>query len=166
MKTTFLTLLLVLSLLVCQAQDIKPGPQPPPETGENFKVGVAGYTFVKFGLDKTLETLKALDVHYLCIKDFHLPMTSSDAEIAAFHEKLKANDVIGYAVGPIYMRSEEEVDKAARQEAKQFIKFLRKAPDRPFNFTAMPSTYADTLNKFVAINDYDGARWYAERYLA
>jgi hypothetical protein len=60
----------------------------------------------------------------------------------------------------------EEVDKAARQEAKQFIKFLRKAPDRPFNFKAMPSTYADTLNKFVAINDYDGARWYAERYLA
>jgi hypothetical protein len=62
--------------------------------------------------------------------------------------------------------AEGEVDKAARQEAKQFIKFLRKSPNRPFEFKAMPESYADTLNKFVAIYDYDGARWYAERYLA
>ena len=63
-------------------------------------------------------------------------------------------------------KAAEEVDKAARQEAKQFIKFLRKAPNRPFEFKAMPEAYAETLNKFVAIYDYDGARWYAERYLA
>lgn len=63
-------------------------------------------------------------------------------------------------------KAAEEVDKAARQEAKQFIKFLRKAPSRPFEFKAMPEAYADTLNKFVAVYDYDGARWYAERYLA
>ena len=96
MKSTVFTLLLVLSFIICHAQDTKPGPQPPPETGETFKVGVAGNTFVRFDLDKTLETLKALDVHYLCIKDFHLPMNSTDAEIAAFHEKLKAHDVTGY----------------------------------------------------------------------
>ncbi len=129
MKTTFLTLLLVLSLLVCQAQESKPGPQPPPETGESFKVGVAGYTFVKFDLNKTLETLKALDVHYLCIKDFHLPMTSSDAEIAAFHEKLKAHDVIGYAVGPIYMRSVEEVDKAFAYAKRVGVKLIVGVPN-------------------------------------
>lgn len=62
--------------------------------------------------------------------------------------------------------AQDDLDKAARQEAKQFIKFLRKAPNRPFEFKAMPETYADTLNKFVAVFDYDGARWYAERYLA
>ena len=90
MKSPLLTLLLAFSLMVCKAQETKPGPQLPPETGETFKVGVAGYTFVKFDLDKTLETPKALDVHYLCIKDFRLPMNSTDAEIAAFHEKLKA----------------------------------------------------------------------------
>ena len=89
MKSTLLTFLLALSLMVCKAQETRPGPQLPPETGEKFKVGIAGYTFVKFDLDKTLETLKALDVHYLCIKDFHLPMNSTDAEIAAFHEKLE-----------------------------------------------------------------------------
>lgn len=60
----------------------------------------------------------------------------------------------------------EPVDKAARDEARQFIRWLRKSPTRPFNFTTMPDTYADTLNKFVAVGDHDGARWYAERYLA
>src|SRR5690606_24696127 len=85
--------LVVMTLMICNAQETRPGPQPPPETGEKFKVGIAGYTFVKFDLDKTLQTMKALDVHYLCIKDFHLPMTSTDEEIAAFHAKLKANEV-------------------------------------------------------------------------
>jgi sugar phosphate isomerase/epimerase len=73
---------------------------------------MAGYTFNKFNLDKTLETMQKVDVHYLCIKDFHLPLTSTDEEIAAFHAKLKAKGVTGYAVGPIYMRSEAEIDKA------------------------------------------------------
>lgn len=129
MKSITLTLLLVLSLVVCEAQENRPGPQLPPETGETFKVGIAGYTFVKFDLDKTLETLKALDVHYLCIKDFHLPMNSTDAEIAAFHEKLKAHDVIGYGVGPIYMRSEEEVDRAFDYAKRVGVKLIVGVPN-------------------------------------
>ncbi len=90
----------------------RPGPQPAPETGEKFKLGMAGYTFVKFDLDKALETLQKADVHYLCIKDFHLPMNSTDEQIAAFHAKLKEKGVTGYAVGPIYMKSEAEIDRA------------------------------------------------------
>ncbi|MCU0400604.1 MAG: sugar phosphate isomerase/epimerase [Algoriphagus sp.] len=129
MKSTLFTLFLVFALMVCQAQETKPGPQPPPETGETFKVGIAGYTFFRFDLDKTLETLKALDVHYLCIKDFHLPMTSTDAEIAAFHEKLKAHDVTGYAVGPIYMKSEEEVDKAFAYAKRVGVKLIVGVPN-------------------------------------
>lgn len=129
MKITALTLLFALSVLVCAAQESKPGPQPPPETGESFKVGIAGYTFVKFDLDKTLETLKALDVHYLCIKDFHLPMNSTDSEIAAFHAKLKAHDVIGYAVGPIYMRTEEDVDKAFDYAKRVGVKLIVGVPN-------------------------------------
>lgn len=126
---TLLTFLFALSLTICKAQDTRPGPQLPPETGEKFKVGIAGYTFVKFDLDKTLETLKALDVHYLCIKDFHLPMASSDAEIAAFHEKLKAHDVTGYAVGPIYMKTEAEIDKAFDYAKRVGVKLIVGVPN-------------------------------------
>ncbi len=104
-----ITLLSVLTFFA-QAQE-RPAPQPAPETGELFKVGMAGYTFVKFDIDKTLETMQRTDVHYLCIKDFHLPVKSTDEEIAAFHAKLKEYDVTGYAVGPLYMKTEVDVDK-------------------------------------------------------
>jgi hypothetical protein len=106
-----LLLLLFTVAYVATAQE-RPGPQPAPETGEKFKLGMAGYTFVKFDLDKTLETLQKCDVHYLCIKDFHLPLNSTDEQIAAFHAKLKEKGVTGYAVGPIYMRSTDEIDRA------------------------------------------------------
>jgi len=106
---------LVCTLLLSQtvnAQNSKrPDPQPAPETQECFKLGIAGYTFANFDLDKTLETLKKTDVHYLCIKNFHLPLNSTDAEIEAFHAKLKDADVTGYAVGPLYMKTKEEIDE-------------------------------------------------------
>ena len=50
---------------------------------DTFRLAIAGYTFNKFNLDQTLEMLKQVDVHYLCIKDFHLPLKSTDEEIAA-----------------------------------------------------------------------------------
>ena len=84
----------------------KPAPQEP------FHLGMAGYTFVKFDIDTTLEFMQKLDVHYLCIKDFHLPLNSNAEQIAAFHNKLAAHGVTGYGVGPIYMRSEADVDRA------------------------------------------------------
>jgi len=90
----------------------RPGPQPSPELGEKFRLGMAGYTFAKFDIDKTLATMQKMDVHYLTIKDFHLPLNSTDEQIAAFNAKLKSKGIEGYAVGPIYMKSEAEVDRA------------------------------------------------------
>jgi sugar phosphate isomerase/epimerase len=129
MKSILLAITFAFSLMTCIAQETKPGPQPPPETGEKFKVGMAGYTFVKFDLDKTLETLKTTDVHYLCIKDFHLPFKSTDEEIAAFHAKLKASNVTGYAVGPIYMKTEEEVDRAFAYAKRVGVKLIVGVPN-------------------------------------
>ncbi|MDP3432159.1 MAG: sugar phosphate isomerase/epimerase, partial [Bacteroidota bacterium] len=76
----FLLFALMTGVAVQAQNPERPGQQPAPETGEKFKIGMAGYTFVKFDLDKTLETLQKADVHYLCIKDFHLPFKSTDAE--------------------------------------------------------------------------------------
>ncbi|MPN12428.1 hypothetical protein SDC9_159746 [bioreactor metagenome] len=56
--------------------------------------------------------MKKVDAHYLCIKDFHLPLKATEEEIAAFHAKCKSFGVTGYGVGPIYMGSEEEVNIA------------------------------------------------------
>ena len=91
MKIILILTGLLLSLSIV-AQD-RPDPQPAPDTFEKFNVGMAGYTFVNFDLDKTLETMEKCDVKYLCIKDFHLPFKSTDQEIADFHAKLKAKGV-------------------------------------------------------------------------
>jgi len=56
-------------------------------------------------------------------------------------------------------------EKAA-EELKKFLRFLRQDPERPFNFREVPTIYAEVLNKFVSVKDYESARWYAERYLA
>jgi len=107
----------------------RPDPQPAPETRETFNLGVAGYTFVKFDLQTTLETLQRCDVHYLCIKDFHLPLESTDKEIAAFHKKCADYGVKGYAVGPLYMRSKEEVDKCFEYAKRVGVNTIIGVPD-------------------------------------
>ena len=144
-------ILLVIGLLavtsqMATAQEQRPGQRMPPETGEKFKVGMAGYTFAKFDLDKALATLKRTDVHYLCIKDFHLPMASTDAQIAEFQAKLKANDVIGYAVGPIYMKSEKDIDNAFEYAKRVGVKLIIGVP----NYDLLP--YVDKKVKEYGFN--------------
>lgn len=79
---------------------------------DTFKLGIAGYSFVHFDLEESLDMMEKVDVHYLCIKDFHLPYDSSAEQISDFHDRLKASGVTGYAVGPIYTKTREEVDNA------------------------------------------------------
>lgn len=128
MKTFITTAILVLLSLSVVAQESFP-PQPPVDSFERFRVGMAGYTFVNFDIDKTLDIMEKCDVHYLCIKDFHLPFNSSDEEIAAFHAKLKTKDVVGYAVGPIYMRSEKEVDNAFEYAKRVGVRLIVGVPN-------------------------------------
>lgn len=130
MKKTFFSLAIgILGFFSAVAQPERPRQQTAAETGETFRVGMAGYTFVKFDLDKTLETMQRADVHYLCIKDFHLPMNSTDEQIAAFHAKLKEKEVTGYAVGPIYMKTEAEVDRAFDYAKRVGVKLIVGVPN-------------------------------------
>jgi len=101
----------------------------PPETGEKFKLGMAGYSFLKFDLDKTLDQMQKMDMHYLCIKDFHLPLNSTDSQIADFKDKLAAKDVTGYAVGPIYMKTQAEVDQAFEYAKKVGVRLIIGVPN-------------------------------------
>jgi sugar phosphate isomerase/epimerase len=94
-----------------------------------FYLGMAGYTFVKFDLATTLKTLERLDVHYLCIKDFHLPLDSSDEQINAFHAHCASHQVTGYAVGPIYMKSEEEIDRGFAYAKRVGVKLIVGVPN-------------------------------------
>lgn len=94
-----------------------------------FKLGIAGYSFVHFKLDQALEMMRKVDVHYLCIKDFHLPLNSTDEQIATFHATLKASNVTGYAVGPIYMKTTEEVDRGFEYAKRVGVKLIVGVPN-------------------------------------
>lgn len=104
------------------------------KTEDTFKLGMAGYSFVHFKLDEALAMMKKTDVNYLCIKDFHLPFTSTDEEIRNFHAKLKESNVTGYAVGPIYMRTNEEIDKGFEYAKRVGVKLIVGIP----NHDALP----------------------------
>ncbi|GAB6393744.1 MAG: sugar phosphate isomerase/epimerase [Bacteroidales bacterium] len=103
-------------------------PKVPKKTNP-FRLGMAGYTFVHFDLDTTLKTMERLDVNYLCIKDFHLPLKSTNEEIKVFHEKCAAHNVTGYAVGPIYMKSETEIDNAFEYARRVGVKLIVGVPN-------------------------------------
>jgi len=126
----------ILSLITVTAQESqkRPEPQPGAETKELFKLGMAGFTFAqiktdgKADLDKALDIMVKSDVHYLCIKDFHLPFRSTDQDIADFHQKLKSKGVTGYAVGPIYMKSKKEIDDGFAYAKRVGVKLIVGVP--------------------------------------
>lgn len=91
----------------CRSFCTSAAPAPGASTKVPFTFGVAGYTFHRCTLDETLGYLKALDVHYLCIKDFHLPFKATASDIRTFHQKCADHGVTGYGVGPIYFKKDE-----------------------------------------------------------
>ena len=92
---------------------------------EDFKIGVAGFTYRSFDIDKTLAYLKSMDVKYLSVKDWWLPLNSTVEQMEAFKSKCRSYGVEPYILGPIYMKSEAEVDRAfayaKRYGAEMFI---------------------------------------------
>lgn len=83
-----------------------------PRGYEDFKIGIAGYTYRSYDIDQTLAFLKSMEVHYLSVKDWWLPLDSTKEQMDAFKAKCREYDVEPYILGPIYMRSEAEVDRA------------------------------------------------------
>jgi sugar phosphate isomerase/epimerase len=100
-----------------------------PSNEDLFKVGMAGYSFRYFDIDKSLEMLQRLDVRYLCIKDFHLDLKSTKEECDAFHAKLKSKGITGYGVGPIYMdKTESQIDEAFEYAKRAGVKLIVAIP--------------------------------------
>ena len=93
-----------------------------------FHLSCADWTFHLFDIDTALQTLQKCDIHYLCIKDFHLPLDATEEQIKAFHAKCAEYGVTGYGVGPIYQNTEEEVDKAFEYTRKVGAKVMLSVP--------------------------------------
>jgi inosose dehydratase len=152
-----------------------PGTESYSESGKEdlFKLAIAGWTFNKYKLEPSLDMMARVDVNYLCIKNFHLPLDSTPEQIAVFHEKLKAKGVTGYAVGPISMKSEAEADQAFEYCKRVGVKMVVGVPEHEllpyidkkvkqygFNFAIHNHGYGDKLyptveSVYLKVKDLD-----------
>jgi inosose dehydratase len=94
-----------------------------------FTIGMAGYTFREFTVEKTIEMMKRIGVTNLSLKDFHMPMNSTQEQINAVLEKFKSAGINVYTVGVIYMKTKESVDQAFEYAKMAGVKMIVGAPD-------------------------------------
>ena len=85
---------------------------PRPATAAPFALGLASYTCREFGLDDTLAMARRVGLTRLSLKDVHLPLTASGAEIAVTVGKIRAAGLAAYGCGVIYMKTPSEVEQA------------------------------------------------------
>lgn len=78
---------------------------------EGLTLGLASYTFHKFGLDKTIAMAQRVGLKNIALKSMHLPLDSSAQEIKAATDKIKKAGLTLYGAGVIYMKTPEEVDQ-------------------------------------------------------
>jgi inosose dehydratase len=77
-----------------------------------LELGMASYTCRKFSLDDTLAMTNRVALKYICLKEVHLKLDSTPAQIQAAVQKVKDAGLILYGGGVIYMRSEDQVRQA------------------------------------------------------
>ncbi len=77
-----------------------------------LQVGMAGFTFAKFDVEKSIAIMKRVNITSLSVKDFHLPLDSTPEKIQSVMAQFAAGGITVYAVGVIYMKTKEAVDQA------------------------------------------------------
>ncbi len=75
-----------------------------------FALGVTTYTFRSFSLEQMIEYTKKVGLTKVSIKEMHIPVKSTPAEIQAKAKQIRDAGLDFYSVGVLYMKSEEEVN--------------------------------------------------------
>ena len=94
-----------------------------------FSIGMAGYTFKEFTIDQTIVMMKRIGVTNLSLKDFHMPMNSTQEQINAIIQKFKSAGINVYTVGVVYMKTQDSVDQAFEYAKMAGVKMIVGAPD-------------------------------------
>jgi sugar phosphate isomerase/epimerase len=78
--------------------------------GANFKLGVASYSFRKFQRAQAIQMMKELGTPYLNVKDVHLSLDSSPAEIDAAKKEFADAGIILVGCGNVSFNKDDEAD--------------------------------------------------------
>ena len=95
---------------------------PTPEGGaanpwKGLKVGIASYSFRKLPLDQTIAGIKRVALHYVSIKDFHLPLKSTTGERKAVAQQFRDAGITPISCGVISIN-----DEAAGRQAFEYAR--------------------------------------------
>ena len=74
-----------------------------------IRLGVASYSFRKFGIPDVIKFMKELNTPYLNVKDMHLPMTSA-VEVKQVADEYRAAGIKLTAAGAIYFTKDDDED--------------------------------------------------------
>ncbi len=94
-----------------------------------FSIGMAGYSFKEFTVEKTIEMMNRIGVKNLSLKDFHMPMNSSQEQVDEVLAKFKNAGIRVYTLGVIYMKTNETVDLAFEYAKKAGVDMIVAAPN-------------------------------------
>lgn len=83
----------------------------PADPWRGLKVGVASYSYRKLPLDACIKGIRRVALHYVSIKDFHLPMNSTTEQRKEVAKKFRDAGIEPLSCGVVYMKNDE---KAAR----------------------------------------------------
>jgi sugar phosphate isomerase/epimerase len=97
--------------------------------GTPLVLGIAGYTFTKIPVDEGISMLKRVGITELSLKDVYCPLDSSAEVIRGVVEKFSSNGIHIYAAGVIYMKTEQEVDRAFEYGKNMGVDLIVCAPN-------------------------------------
>jgi inosose dehydratase len=83
-----------------------------------MKAGVASYTFRKFSVDDTIKAMRRLNLNYISIKDFHLPLDSTTEQRKSVVQKFRDAGITPVSCGNITMKNEEADIRRAFEYAR------------------------------------------------
>jgi inosose dehydratase len=119
---------------------------------DNFSLGMAGYTFRAFSIEKTIAMMNYIGITYLSVKDFHMPLNSTQEQINSVIGKFKTAGITVYTVGVIYMKTEESVDQAFEYARMAGVKMIVGAPE--YNLLPYVEKKIKTFDIRLAIHNH------------
>lgn len=79
---------------------------------KGLKIGVASYTFHALPLDVCIDGIKRVDLHYVSIKDSHLPMKSTPEQRKAVVQKFKDAGITPISCGVVTINNAADAEQA------------------------------------------------------
>ena len=93
-------------------------PAPESDPWRGIKVGVASYTLRTMPREAAIKAIQRVGLHYVSIKDSHLPMKSTAEERKAAAEQFKAAGILPLSCGNVGMENNEANIRAAFEYAR------------------------------------------------